>query len=102
MSQLPHMDFRSAKGKLVIGPLAIAPVVVLYLLAPISGCKQSVGGRPFPGTARNLHHQLSPPENPISEGGKWLNGQKDALDWTNVRTTPGFAFGTELGGKGRN
>jgi hypothetical protein len=37
-------------------------------------------------------------ENPISEGGKWLNGQSDGLDWTNVRTTPGFAFGTEIGG----
>jgi hypothetical protein len=37
-------------------------------------------------------------ENPISEGGKWLNGQTDGLDWTDVRTTPGFAFGTETGG----
>ncbi len=37
-------------------------------------------------------------ENPISEGGKWTNGQKDALDWTDVRTTAGLAFGTELGG----
>jgi hypothetical protein len=37
-------------------------------------------------------------ENPISEGGKWLNGQTDGLDWTDVRTTPGFAFGTEPGG----
>jgi hypothetical protein len=27
-----------------------------------------------------------------------LNGQRDGLDWANVRTTPGFAFGTELGG----
>jgi hypothetical protein len=37
-------------------------------------------------------------ENPISEGGNWLNGQTDGLDWTDVRTTPGFAFGTEIGG----
>ena len=37
-------------------------------------------------------------ENPISEGGKWLNGATDGLDWTDVRTTPGFAFGTEIGG----
>jgi hypothetical protein len=42
----------------------------------------------FPGT-----------QNPISEGGQWLNGQTDGLDWTNVRTIPGFAFGTEVGGK---
>jgi len=38
-------------------------------------------------------------ENPISEAGMWTNGQTDALDWANVRTTPGFAFGTELGGQ---
>ncbi len=36
-------------------------------------------------------------ENPISEGGLWLNGQKDAVDWADVRTTPGFAYGLELG-----
>jgi hypothetical protein len=34
-------------------------------------------------------------EDPISEGGKWKSGQKDGLDWANVRTTAGFAFGTE-------
>jgi len=38
-------------------------------------------------------------ENPISESGKWLNGHADGLDWTDVRTTPGFAFGTEIGGR---
>lgn len=37
-------------------------------------------------------------ENPISEGGVWLNGQTDGIDWANVRTTPGFAFGLEIGG----
>lgn len=36
--------------------------------------------------------------NPISEHGNWTNGREDGLDWTNVRTTPGFAFGTEPGG----
>jgi len=36
-------------------------------------------------------------ENPISEGGQWLNGQTDGIDWTDIRTTPGFAFGTEIG-----
>ncbi len=34
-------------------------------------------------------------ENPISEGGKWINGKVTGLDWANVRTTPGFAFGTQ-------
>ena len=33
-------------------------------------------------------------ENPISENGYWLNGATVGLDWLNVRTTPGKAFGT--------
>lgn len=37
-------------------------------------------------------------ENPIAEGGQWLNGRADGLDWTDVRTSGGFAFGTEIGG----
>jgi hypothetical protein len=35
-------------------------------------------------------------ENPISEGGNWTNGQTAGVDWTNVRTTPGIAFGTDF------
>ena len=36
-------------------------------------------------------------ENPISEGGKWVNGGVTGLDWTNVSTTPGQAIGHETG-----
>ena len=32
-------------------------------------------------------------ENPISEGGKWLNGATNGLDWCDVQKTPGLAFG---------
>ena len=35
--------------------------------------------------------------NPISEGGAWLSGKAAGLDWTDVRTTPGKAFGTQDG-----
>ncbi len=37
-------------------------------------------------------------ENPISEGGHWINGGTTGLDWTDVVTTPGFAYGTEVNG----
>jgi len=33
-------------------------------------------------------------ENPISEGDNWINGGTVGLDWSDVRTTPGLAFGT--------
>ena len=36
-------------------------------------------------------------ENPISENAQWTNGGSVGLNWHNVRTTPGFAFGTQSG-----
>jgi hypothetical protein len=36
-------------------------------------------------------------ENPISEGGRWINGGANGLDWTNVSTTPGLAIGHQTG-----
>ncbi len=36
-------------------------------------------------------------ENPISEGGRWINGQAVGLDWADIQTVPGLAFGTEKG-----
>jgi hypothetical protein len=32
-------------------------------------------------------------EDPISEGGIWLSGKKDAIDWTDVVTKNGIAYG---------
>jgi hypothetical protein len=36
-------------------------------------------------------------ENPVSEGGKWECGGTVGLDWADVATTPGRAFGLESG-----
>lgn len=33
-------------------------------------------------------------ENPIAEGGKWIGGATVGLDWSDVKTTPGYAGGT--------
>ncbi len=35
-------------------------------------------------------------ENPLSEGGRWLNGFTDGKNWQDCRCTPGQAFGTGL------
>ena len=37
-------------------------------------------------------------ENPISEGGKWVDGRIVGLDWNNPRTLPGQAFASVLSG----
>lgn len=54
-----------------------------------------------PTTSRRPHRVYTThfplTENPISEGGHWINGQRTGLDWADVRTTAGFAFGTEAG-----
>jgi len=39
-------------------------------------------------------------ENPVSEGGNWINGETAGLDWSNVQTNGGIAFGTESGSGG--
>jgi hypothetical protein len=36
-------------------------------------------------------------ESPISESGRWINGGVVGLDWTDVHTTPGLAFGAQSG-----
>ena len=36
-------------------------------------------------------------ENPISEGGNWVNGGDLGLDWANVSTAPGLAIGHQVG-----
>ena len=39
---------------------------------------------------------FSATENPISEGGVWINGEATGIDWGNVATIPGLAYGTSL------
>jgi hypothetical protein len=63
----------------------------LLSLIILSGCVLSVHARTystnFPAT-----------ENPLSEGGQWINGAAAGIDWKNCQSTPGFAFGTQTGG----
>jgi hypothetical protein len=58
----------------------------------------NVFGGTAPGTHRSYSTTFPRTENPISEGGKWINGQAAGLDWADVRTASGFAFGAEIGG----
>ncbi|HVP46764.1 MAG TPA: hypothetical protein VMT32_09280 [Bryobacteraceae bacterium] len=39
-------------------------------------------------------------ENPISEGEHWINGKAAGLDWCDVATIPGLAFGVESDSRG--
>lgn len=94
------MDINGPKHKQAMALSAIGIIIVMLLFwypairaVPI---KAITGVSPITHGPYTTNFSLA--ENPISERGKWTNGQTDGLDWTNVRTTPGFAFGTELGG----
>lgn len=92
------MNFKGSKRKLVIGASAITLIVVLPLwylatlgvrVPPITSALTETHG-PYTTTFPLV-------ENPVSEGGNWINGRTVGLDWSNIRSTPGFVFGTESG-----
>ncbi|MGA2609518.1 MAG: hypothetical protein ABSD89_11935 [Halobacteriota archaeon] len=71
---------------------------LFFQVACGSGGSGTSGGGTPPGTPPGTStYTTSFPltENPISEGGKWINGGTTGLDWANVQTTPGLAFGTQ-------
>jgi hypothetical protein len=64
-------------------------LLILFIAAVVStstAAAQNSYSTTFPAT-----------ENPLSEGGRWINGQSVGIDWKNCRSTPGLAFGTQSG-----
>jgi hypothetical protein len=55
-----------------------------------------------PGGANTYSTTFSTNENPISSGGRWLNGRVVGLDWTDMKVTSGLATGTVDQGNGYN
>lgn len=50
--------------------------------------------RPIEGTlVRSYSTRFAKDETPIDEGGMWLNGRRDGIDWCDVLTRDGHAFG---------
>jgi hypothetical protein len=63
--------------------------------APLA--KTGVPGRPDGvASARSYRTSFAADEEPISEGGIWLNGRDEGVDWLNIVTEHGLAHG-ELG-----
>ncbi len=57
----------------------------------------------FAGSASYSTTFAAGTENPISEGGTgWVLGSTDGLDWSNIQTTTGKAFGTQTAGSHGN
>jgi len=92
------MNIEGPKHKVVVGLSAIALFLMVGIWPRATRFVSLLAAPAAAETHGPYTTTFSRAENPISEGGKWLNGQTDGLDWTDVRTTPGFAFGTEIGG----
>jgi hypothetical protein len=71
----------------------------LVVLASCTGSRcgggQSDPLKPSTGTTYVTGFALT--ENPISEAGKWVNGKQTGIDWSDVATVPGLAYGSETG-----
>ena len=67
---------------------------VLLLLCLSWGCGGNSNAADPPGSYST---QFPLTENPISEGGKWVNGEALGLDWADVSTIPGRARGNQTG-----
>jgi hypothetical protein len=61
----------------------------LILLTPMISAAQRPKGTPVRSYTTRFEHD----EDPISEGGKWVNGGKEGIDWFNVLTRNGVAHG---------
>jgi hypothetical protein len=80
----------------------IQSAIVLAIVLPLWHLTRAKAvATPGPSTEVRRTYTTSFPltEDPISENGKWTSGKSAGLDWANIRTTPGFAFGTQSGGR---
>jgi hypothetical protein len=69
-------------------------VLVALVFSFLAACRGG-GSSATPANSYTTSFPLT--ENPISEGGRWINGGAVGLDWTNVSTTPGLAIGHQVG-----
>lgn len=105
-------QFKSKKGNQIMQTLTMevlgnkqkhfiwSMVAGFALNLVLVGCSSSGNApqvSPPPSTQKNYTTSFPGVANPISEGGNWINGHADGLDWADVRTTAGLAFGTESG-----
>lgn len=69
----------------------ITGVRFVILLIPVALFRTDVA------EAKTYTTTFSLEENPISEGGNWINGKAVGLDWSDCATAPGLVTGRELG-----
>jgi hypothetical protein len=78
-----------------IGVFRMRYFVLILSVALLGMLGQSMLGQTQP---RSYQTNFPATENPISENGNWISGGKTGLDWGDVQTTSGLAFGTNVSG----
>jgi hypothetical protein len=69
--------------------LQLAPAILVLLIPTVMTAQPTDARSP----KRSYSTRFRLDEDPISEGGKWVNGGKDGIDWYNVITKHGVAYG---------
>jgi len=70
-----------------IGTAHSFPVLIAFICLALFGGTEAI--------ARTYTTSFPATENPITESGKWLNGQADGLLWANCMTTNHFVWGND-------
>jgi hypothetical protein len=79
--------------------LVIAPVVGALSGSPAKHALQADAQSLKVKATRSYSSRFKLNENPISERGKWINGARDGIDWYDVITKNGVAFGAVTKGE---
>jgi len=86
-----------------VSPSTGAIVIALLFGGLLTACSPSASapsGSTLPAGPQSHATSFPLAENPISENNVWINGKATGLAWSDVRTLPGLAFGTETGSAG--
>lgn len=86
----PTLRFRFVR------PCVSALFICAFLVSCSNGGGNGDSGVFTAGQNQSYSTNFPATENPISDSGKWINGGTTGLNWANVQTIPGLAFGTNV------
>jgi hypothetical protein len=76
--------------------------IVLFLAVSLGAIPENLpnlkaSGETVPAASKAYATRFGLAENPISERGNWVGGKTAGIDWADIATVDGFAFGLESG-----
>ena len=97
MARASHCSLSFEKIRVIILLLLAVALVGVWRDVPI--LRMLTASPVVFAAARRLTYTTNFPltENPVSEGGQWINGKTVGVDWSDIATSPGLACGLESG-----